>query len=89
MKLVINTDFGGFGIKYEIATKYGFYECDDIRTNKKLIELIESGIDCNDDCSELSVVEIPDEATDYCIEEYDGAEYILYVLDGKIHHLYR
>lgn len=87
MKIVINTDFGGFGINYEIAKKYGLYKCDDIHTNEKLIELIESGIDCNDECSKLSVVEIPDEATDYYIEEYDGAESVLYVLDGKIHFL--
>lgn len=92
MKLVINTCYGGFRINPEIAKKYGFNKrdsvyCDGIRTNKKLIELIESGIDCNGMCSQLAVVEIPDEATDYCIEEYDGEEYILYVIDGKIHHL--
>ena len=88
MKLVINDCFGGFGINYEIATKYGFYKLDDIRTNEKLIELIESGIDCNDDVSKLSVVEIPDEATDYYINNYDGAESVIYVVDGKIHFTY-
>ena len=95
MKLVINTCYGGFGIKPEIVKEYGFdkralldyrYEKES-RTDKKLIELIESGIDCNSECSELAVVEIPDEATDYYIEEYDGAENVLYVLDGKIHAL--
>ena len=88
MKLVINTDFGGFGINREIAKKYGFDKRDVPRTDKELIELIESGIDCNDDCSELSVVEIPDETTDYYINDYDGAESVLYVVDGKIHFVY-
>lgn len=95
MKLVINTCFGGFRIKPEIVRKYGLDKCNpagyeidtNSRTNKKLIELIESGINCSGMCSKLAVVEIPDEATDYCIEEYDGAEYVLYVIDGKIHHL--
>ncbi len=95
MKLVINTCYGGFGIKPEIIKKYGFNKRDlldyryekESRTDKKLIELIESGVDCNGTCSKLAVVEIPDEATDYYIEEYDGAENVLYVLDGKIHFL--
>ena len=87
MKLVINTCFGGFRIKPEIVKKYDFDKRDVRRTDKKLIELIESGIDCSGMCSELTVVEIPDEATDYRIEECDGAEYVLYVLDGKIHHI--
>ena len=85
MKLVINADFGGFGIKPEIIKKYGLDKCDDVRISEKLIELIESGVDCNNACSELSVVEIPDESTDYYINDYDGAESVLYVLDGKIH----
>ena len=84
MKLVINTCFGGFGIKPEIVEKYSLDKYN-IRTDKKLIELIESGIDCNGKHARLTVVEIPDEATDYAIEEYDGAESVLYVLDGKIH----
>lgn len=92
MKLVINVCYGGFSIKPEIRKKYGLEKCDrwstqDCRTDKKLIELIESGVNCNTEYSKLSVVEIPDEATDYYIEEYDGAESVLYVIDGKIHHL--
>ena len=92
MKLVINTCYGGFSVKPEIRKKYGLKKCDrwssnDFRTDKKLIELIESGIDCNDTCSELQIVEIPDEATDYYVEEYDGAETVLYVINGKIQFL--
>ena len=32
----------------------------------------------------LVVKEIPDNATDYMITEYDGAEGIIYVVDGKL-----
>lgn len=34
----------------------------------------------------LEVVEIPEEATDWEIDEYDGQESITYVVDGKIYH---
>ena len=87
MKFVINACFGGFGIKKSIAKKYGFDRYDESRTNQKLIELIESGVDCDDDCSRLMVVTIPDNATDYELDDYDGSESIIYVVDGKIHHL--
>lgn len=88
MKLVINTCYGGFGIKRSIAEAYGFNKYDESRTNKKLIELIERGVDCNNSCSRLEVVDIPDEATDYEIIDCDGAENIRYVIDGKIKYLH-
>lgn len=87
MKLVINNCYGGFGIKKAIAKKYGFDRYAEERDNPKLIDLIESGVDCSDDCAELVVVNIPDNATDYELDEYDGCESIIYVVDGKIHHI--
>lgn len=97
MKLVINKCYGVFNIKPDIKEKYGLKninlwdlnerDSNECRTNKKLIELIESGIDCSGNCSKLIVVEIPDEATDYYIEEYDGLESVIYVVDGKVHRL--
>lgn len=38
-------------------------------------------------CAVLMVVEIPDNATDWELDEYDGLESIIYVADGKIHHI--
>ena len=87
MKIVINECFGGFAVNDNIVKILNLesrYDLEDDRTNAKLIELIESGVNVNDDYSDLVVVEIPDDATDYTIEEYDGWETILYVLDGKI-----
>jgi hypothetical protein len=89
MKVVINDCFGGFSINAEIAMKYfgdKFFEPK--RTNTTLINLIESGVNCNDSCSKLKVVDIPDNATDWRIIEYDGAEYVIYVIDGKMHSIY-
>ena len=36
-------------------------------------------------CANLRIVEIPDDYTDYYINEYDGAETLIYVKDGKLH----
>lgn len=88
MKIVINECFGGFGIKPEIMKQYNLTEGSEARTNKILIDLIEKEVDCNDPYSQLVVKEIPDNATDYRIIDYDGAEEILYVVDGKIHSIY-
>lgn len=89
MKVVINDCFGGFSINSEIAKKYFDGERYGIkRTDPTLISLIESGIDCNGSCAELKVVEIPENATDWRMFEYDGAESIIYIVNGKIHNLY-
>jgi hypothetical protein len=87
MKIVINKCFGGFSVNDNIVKMLNLesrYDLEDDRTNARLIELIESGEDVNGDYSNLTVVEIPDDATDYIIDEYDGYENVLYVLDGKI-----
>lgn len=87
MKIIINECFGGFSVNDNIVKMLNLesgYDLKDDRTNAKLIELIESGVNVNSEYSDLVVVDIPDDATDYVIEEYDGWESILYVLDGKI-----
>lgn len=89
MKVVINDCFGGFSINSKIAKQYFDGEWYEIqRTNTTLINLIESGINCNNTCSDLKVVEIPENATDWRIIEYDGSEYVIYVVDGKMHSIY-
>lgn len=87
MKIVINECFGGFSVNDNIVKILNLesrYDLEDDRTNAKLIELIEAGENVNDEYSDLVVVEIPDDATDYMINEYDGYETVYYVLDGKI-----
>jgi hypothetical protein len=85
MKLVINKDYGGFG--YGVADEYedfvrGF-DCEGKRADPELVAFVESH---PDECGDLEVVEIPDTATDWEIDEYDGWESITYVVDGKLHH---
>lgn len=87
MKMIINDSFGGFGVREDVLEKFGLSEAeeDTIRFDPNLIALVESGEDINDDDSDLAVVEIPDNATDWFIDEYDGSEQIIYVVDGRLH----
>ena len=86
MKIVINNDYGGFGLGVsekckqliELANKLG-----EERTNQDLVEFVENN---PDECGDLVVVTIPDAATDWTIWEYDGLEEVIYVLDGKLHY---
>ena len=112
MKIVLNKDFGGFGISkeaydymgveteklpssYDLSGKpltyFDIYypierEHEDYRYNSRLIEFIENNLgNPNGKYSNLEVVEIPDEFTDMEIDEYDGYETAIYVLNGKIY----
>lgn len=81
MKMVLNKDYGGFG--YGVAEKYNdiINHCE--RTDAELIEFVETH---PDECGDLKVVEIPEEATDWELDEYDGLESVTYVVGGKIYH---
>lgn len=98
MRIVINTDFGGFRISedalailstQDVAFDTNFISADDVRTNAALIALIDAkgAAFVGDSCSSLSVVTIPDDATDWIISDYDGCETLIYVKDGKIHQI--
>lgn len=86
MKIVINTQHGGFGLSEEAETKYkgilgivdeNFYaSCDVPRDCPVLVALVEElGERVNTAYSTLKVVEVPDEV-DWYIDEYDGMEWI-------------
>mgnify|MGYP000021403712 FL=1 len=83
MKIVVNADFGGFG--YGVSKKYEgcvfAYEND--RANPELVAFVENH---PDDCGDLAIMTIPDNATDWDIQEYDGNENLIYVVNGKIHY---
>ena len=71
---VVNT--GGEDVVYD----------DELRYNDALIKLYkEKGSEyISGSFAELELVEIPDEATDYKLYEYDGNEWVVYVLGGKL-----
>ena len=86
MKYIINANYGGYGVEQQVIDKLGLtYEQAYDRQNPELIAYIEAGNDVND--GDLVVIEIPDEATDYEIDEYDGYESVIAVINGKIVHI--
>lgn len=94
MKIVLNKCYGGFSLSEFACEKLGCgpydYDYSETlsRTDEKLIDLIETygSEKCSGEHSAIVVVEIPDEATDWEFDEYDGVEFVTYVIDGKIHH---
>ena len=89
MKFVINAEYGGFSISQDMARDLGVEDVYDsslvLRRNPRLIEaVLDDTAYASGRHAELRVVEIPDDATDFRIEEYDGYENVIYVKDGKI-----
>ena len=85
MKLVVNKCYGGFELSKKAEEMLGVDYYDVERNDPKLVQIVEElGEEANNNYSELQVVEIPNEATDFDISEYDGIETVIYVVDGKI-----
>jgi len=74
MKIAINRDWGGFPYPYDS-------EYEKHRDNPELIKLVLAG-----EVPGVQVVEIPDTTTDWEINNYDGMESVIYVVDGLLHH---
>lgn len=88
MKIVLNECYGGYGVSEKWAKAHGYeYGWEVERTNPELIAAIEAGEAVSGSYSKLAVVEIPDEATDWEIIEYDGLDTIIAVVDGKLVHI--
>lgn len=88
MKMVINCCYGGFAVKDEVLKRLGLDEdAEDLRYDPRLIAEIErlGSKAVSVYYSRLEVVQIPDNATDHLVREYDGLETVYYVVDGKIH----
>ena len=83
MKMVINANYGGFGL--DVAEQYEDWvrDFEGDRANAERVEFVETH---PDECGDLAVITIPEEATDWEMDEYDGWESVIYVLNGKIVH---
>lgn len=88
MKIVLNKCFGGYSVSQACADALGEssrYMVD--REDPRLIEMVERDSKwASGTSAKLAVVELPDNTTDWEMDEYDGIESIIYVVDGKIHH---
>ena len=89
MKVVINVCYGGFSLSTRAIRRLKemdvFHILDDIlydnsvesRSNPKLVSVVEElGEEANNNFSKLKIVEIPDDAHDPYIVNYDGVEHI-------------
>lgn len=98
MKIVLNECFGGFELPEQFCEAYELdedeykalrYDID--RADARLIEFLESYFAATGEksysgrFSKLVIEEIPDNATDWHVSEYDGEETLIYVVDGKLH----
>lgn len=95
MKYIINTTYGGFTIPTEVMdylSLYSRYDTnEDIRTDPYFIDWVQNNrakLATKGRKAELAVVEIPDNATDWRLEEYDGLESITAVVNGKLVDIY-
>lgn len=97
MKVVINSYYGGFGVSEQYREQYNAehgtelynFQFSALRTNEEFIDAVENSPELvNDGYNCLKVVEIPDEATDWEITNSDGWETVIYVVDGKLFHIY-
>lgn len=87
MKFVINDYFGRYSLSTDFLNKYGKEFGSLKRDDPKLVAAVEEfgEEEASGFTAKLCIKEIPDDATDYSVEEYDGAESIIYVKDGKLH----
>ena len=91
MEIVINTCYGGFSVSEEAAKFFNMASVysDIDRQDPMLIEKVKENPKwVSGSCAKLKVVYIPDEATDWVIDDYDGLERIIYVLNGKLEYRY-
>lgn len=95
MKILVNLCYGGFTLTNyatkKIAAIIGCEERkvrhgDFDRSDARAIEFLEHyGLDrAQEEYCRLGIIEIPDGATDFVLDENDGYERIIYVVDGKI-----
>jgi len=86
VKIVYNNCYGGYGLSKAFKSKYPEYNNGASRTDPDFIAALEAfGLkEASANYAALEIANVPDNATDYTITEYDGAESILYVVDGKI-----
>lgn len=92
MKVIYNACFGGFGFSKEAERFFQKNNVSDTdlltfeeeRTNPIRVKYVEEHSDkASWEWAQLEIAEIPDDATDWWIDEYDGAESVYYVQNGK------
>lgn len=90
MVFVLNKCYGGFSLSPFAVERLGvdsaYADLDSLQIDALAALIAEySSEKCSGSFAKLKVVEVPDTVTDWIVQEYDGIEVLIYVLDGKIH----
>lgn len=88
MKVLFNNCYGGFNFSKAFIEAHPEIKCGECsRTSPELIKMVEDfGLErASNNFSAMAIAFVPDKATDWWIDEYDGYEFVYYVLDGKRH----
>ena len=89
MKIVVHKGLGSFRYPEKFCQRYSLDRYDwteyDYNNEYRFHNILIDWVEKNPEDSEgLRVIEIPEEATDWDIIDYDGAETVVYVINGKL-----
>lgn len=92
MIFVLNKCYGGFSLSPFAMEQLGvdspYAELSSGQFNDLIELIVKHGSEaCSGSHAKLKLVEVPDDCTDWELEEFDGIERITYVLDGKLYHV--
>ena len=90
MVFVLNKCYGGFSLSPFAMERLGvsdpYADLGSLQIDALAALITEFGSEkCSGSSAKLEVVEVPDTITDWIVQEYDGIEVLIYVLDGKIY----
>lgn len=83
MKIVINATYGAYIVPDYVRDALQCRVWDSslaVRTSEAFLTYVREHPE-----DDFAIAIIPDDATDFMIQEYDGSETVYYVQDGKIH----
>ena len=89
MEIVLNRTFGCYSLTTMAKEEMKKLGIGANRTDPNFIQFVkDKGSDyCCDGYGKLEIFELPDGVTDYAVDDCDGFESIVYVLDGKLHYI--
>lgn len=85
MEIILDSSYGSFTMPKALNDYMDSIGKPFFRDNPQVIEWIKAN---PQKALPLKVVNIPEENTDWIIEDYDGSEYVICVVDGLINFIY-
>lgn len=85
MEVILNDSFGGFIVPKALSDYMNSIKKTFFRYSPQAIEWIKAN---PQKALPFKVVNVPEATTDWTIKNYDGSEYIICVVDGKLNFIY-